>query len=89
MLTLLQTNSPTSGTARTTRSGLLNQPSNNTYDVTVKSAMHLYERANHMINSNSLPSRRIRKNLKANFKSNMAKSVANLQRSLGKEHGKI
>ena len=80
-----QSTSPISGTARTTRSGLLNQPPNNTYDVTVKSAMHLYERANHMINSNSLPSRRIRKNMKANFKSNMAKSAANLQRSLVEE----
>ena len=47
----LQSTSPISGTARTTRSGLLNQPHhiNNTYDETVKSAMHLYERT---INSN-------------------------------------
>ena len=67
----------TTNNPRTTRSGLLKD-----YDDTVKSAMHLYK--SNVINSNSLPSRRIRKNAK-NLKSYMAQSVANLQRSLKEE----
>jgi hypothetical protein len=69
------------GASRTTRSGILADP-NKEYDETVKSAMHLYERANNVINSNSLPSRRLRKN---NMKAMAAKSVANLQRSMVEE----
>lgn len=67
--------------ARTTRSGLLQQD----YDDTVKSAMHLYER--NVINSNSLPSRRLsrKNNLKSNLKNYMTQSVANLQRTLKEE----
>ena len=84
--------------ARTTRSGILQQQqqqlqqqqqqqqiNNKDYDDTVKSAMHLYERTANVINSNSLPSRRIRKNMKSNLKSYMAQSVANLQRTLKEE----
>ena len=67
----------TTNNPRTTRSGLLKD-----YDDTVKSAMHLYK--SNVINSNSLPSRRIHKNAK-NLKSYMAQSVANLQRSLKEE----
>ena len=71
------TNTNTNTNARTTRSGLLKD-----YDETVKSAMHLYK--SNVINSNSLPSRRIRKNAK-NLKNYMAQSVANLQRTLKEE----
>ena len=65
------------------RSGLLQNIKD--YDETVKSAMHLYERTVNVINSNSLPSRRIRKNMKSNLKTYMAQSVANLQRTLKEE----
>ena len=71
------TSSASTNNPRTTRSGLLKD-----YDDTVKSAMHLYK--SNIINSNSLPSRRIRKNAK-NLKSYMAQSVANLQRTLKEE----
>ena len=76
-------NNTASGSARTTRSGLLQNIKD--YDETVKSAMHLYERTVNVINSNSLPSRRIRKTMKSNLKTYMAQSVANLQRTLKEE----